>query len=39
MNRLLLLALILLIIAGTPLLWLSNRPIEQRLKLRTAPRE
>lgn len=32
MNRLLLLAIILLIIAGTLLLWLSNRWIEQRLE-------
>lgn len=32
MNRLLLLAIILLIIAGTLLLWMSNRWIEQRLE-------
>lgn len=32
MNRLLLLAIILLIIAGTLLLWLSNRWIEPRLE-------
>ena len=32
MNRLLLLAITLLIIAGTLLLWLSNRWIEQRLE-------
>jgi len=32
MNRLLLLAIILLVIAGMMLLWLSNRWIEQRLE-------